>query len=134
VDWEAWMAAGEIHSPIVSAIQAAEKKMSGEIRVHLCKDRWDRDPSLRARRLFSAFGMSRTSTRNAVLIYVNFRNRCFSILADKAAQSALDAEFWRMLSVELTENLVSTQSEHAISRCVSRLGQELARHFPAAVI
>lgn len=117
-------------SPILSAIEAAEAGTTGEIRVHLSR-RWiEPDPYQRALQLFLHFGMARTPLRNAVLIYVNLRQRKYAILGDVGFNHAVEHHYWQQLGRDLQENLRSTQSEKAIALTVTAIGQTLKKLFP----
>jgi uncharacterized membrane protein len=117
-------------SPIVQALAKAEAGTTGEIRVHLTKSLFEKDPFGRATRLFERFGMARTSQHNAVLLYVNLRKQRFAIAADHGIDQAVGPHYWKLLSKELAENLRSTHPERAIALAIESLGQKLRQHFP----
>lgn len=122
----------KIKSPILSAIWDAERDSTGEIRVHLSKRWFEPDPFARALHLFTRFGMSKTSHRNAILIYVNLRKRRFAIIGDAGIHHAVGQNFWESLSRQLRENLLSTHSEKAIALTIQSIGKVLKEHFPTA--
>lgn len=129
------MATGELAathtSPIAQAIALAETGTTGEIRVHLSKRFYERDPFGRARRIFVRYGMTRTSQRNAVLLYVNLRRRKISVVGDKTAHEALGQRFWETLVHDLQQDLRATHHEKAIALAVTTIGDQLKKHFPA---
>jgi len=116
--------------PIVNAIAAAEAGTTAEIRVHLSKRFFEKDPLKRAFRLFDRFDMARTRERNAVLIYINLRCRRFAVLGDQSAERTLGQAYWRELAASLAEDLRSTDPERAIAQAITRLGEKLRLHFP----
>ena len=118
-------------SPIIQAIRDAEHGSTGVIRVHLSKKWIETDPFRRAARIFNLHQMTRTSQRNAVLIYVNLRRRKFAIVGDLGLQKAIGQRDWEVLTKELEENLRATQSEKAISLAVTSVGEILKKFFPA---
>jgi uncharacterized membrane protein len=133
------MATGKIfggveHSPIVDAIAVAEAGTTGEIRVHLSKRLFEKNPFKHASRLFEQFGMTRTSQRNAVLLYVNLRRRKFALVADEGIQKVLIQRYWDDLAKALKQNLRETHPERAIASAVIAVGIQLKRHFPAEAI
>src|SRR5438445_9149441 len=88
---------------IVGAIADAEKRSSGEIRVHVTH----RKPSNleeRARRRFEKLGMTRTAHRNGVLIYIAPKLRRFRILGDAGVHEQCGDEFWRQTASEMEEH------------------------------
>ena len=67
---------------ILSAIKSAEAKTSGEIRIFIesrCK--WT-DTIRRAEEIFIQLKMTKTEFRNAVLIYIAYKDREFAIFGD----------------------------------------------------
>lgn len=118
-------------SPIVQAIAQAEATTTGEIRVHLSRRRWERDPLAHAARLFIRFGMTQTEARNGVLIYVNLRRRRFAVVGDVGVHEKVAPGFWRQVADHLAENLHATHPERAVAEAVVEVGRELARWFPA---
>ena len=77
---------------IVAAVQAAELRTSGEIRVHVERDLPRRgesagDPYLRARELFAALGLHATAARNGVLFYLATRSRRFAVTVIRVRRS-----------------------------------------------
>jgi uncharacterized membrane protein len=120
-------------SPIVHAISECEKRSTGEIRVHVARYWFEKDPFGRASRLFEQFGMRRTRQRNAVLIYVNLRARKFAIAADEGIHAAVGQKYWDALARNLREDLLSTHFESAIAMAVWTVGLSLRKHFPAGL-
>jgi uncharacterized membrane protein len=117
-------------SPIVDAIREAESETSAEIRVHLSRRLWERNPYQRAMRLFQQYGMSGSAQRNSVLFYVNLRRKKFAIVGDEGAHTAVGQRFWEELSRETKRNMISTHPENAIALIIRKLGARLAKHFP----
>lgn len=123
------MAAG--NSPIVEAIRIAEQGTTGEIRVHLSK-RWiEKDAYARAERIFHEYGMTRTTHRNAVLLYVNLRRHKFAIIGDESIHERVGSRYWQRIARRLSEDLRSTHPERAIAMAVQEIGEALKKHFPA---
>ncbi|MBC7692176.1 MAG: TPM domain-containing protein [Methylotenera sp.] len=126
------MAAGK-NSPIVKALTIAERKTSGEIRVHLSRRLIEKDPLGRGLALFDEYKMTQTANRNAVLIYVNLRCQRFAIIADEGIHRAVGQMYWEELAVNLKEDLLSTYFENAISLTIFTLGVTLQKYFPVDV-
>lgn len=119
------------YSPIVLAIMEAEKGTTGEIRVHLSKRWFEKDPYAHACKLFMQYGMTRTANRNAVLLYVNLRKRKFTIIGDEGIHRVVGQQYWEELARCLANDLRSTCSENAIALAVRTIGATLHRFFPA---
>lgn len=120
----------EESSPILKAIQEAEAGTTGEIRVHLSKRLFEKDPFKRALEIFNSYEMFRTRDRNAVLIYVNLKKRQFAIVGDHGLCQVVDPSAWRSLSHELSDHLRSTHPERAIASTVMSIGAILKKFFP----
>ena len=117
-------------SPIVRAIAEAEKRTTGEIRVHLSRRWLERDPYERAHKLFHQYGMTRTAQRNGVLLYVNLRRRKFAIVGDEGIHREVGQQYWEELARALHEDLLSTHVENAVAISVRTIGATLQRFFP----
>jgi uncharacterized membrane protein len=114
---------------IVSAIGDAEKRSSGEIRVHVTKRKPD-DLEARARRRFELLGMTRTAERNGVLFYIAPTARQFHVLGDTGIHEKCGPDFWKEVAAEMEESFRRGEFTEGIVRGVTRVGDVLARHFP----
>lgn len=128
---EAQVAVGET-SPIVREIIRAEKRTTGEIRVHISERRRDKDPYASGLKIFHEHKMTRTQHRNGVLLYVNRRLRRFAIVADTGIHAVVGQSYWDSLAQLLADDLKSTHWENAVSMAVRTIGVTLSMHFPAA--
>jgi len=117
------------HDRIVAAIGAAEKKTSGQIRVHVTR-RKPADLDGRARERFEKLGMTRTRLRNGVLIYIAPNARRFRILGDAGIHKKCGEEFWKEMAGAMEEAFRKGEFTDGIVRAVARAGEVLARHFP----
>ena len=117
-------------SPILTALSEAERGSNGEIRVHLSRRWFERDPFGRATALFREFGMTKTAKRNGVLIYVNLKRHKFAIVGDEGITGVVGNRYWEKLGRELTVDLRSTHHENAVALTVLRVGEALRKHFP----
>ena len=114
---------------IVSAIAEAEKKSSGEVRVHVTL-RVPDNLEERAFRRFELLGMTKTAERNGVLVYIAPRARQFRILGDVAIHEKCGPEFWQEVAHGMEESFRQGEFTEGVVRCVGRVGEVLARHFP----
>jgi uncharacterized membrane protein len=118
-------------SPILTAIQQAELGSTGEIRVHLSRRWFERDPLKRAIKLFQRFEMNQTPQKNAVLLYLNLRKRKFAVVGDLGIHEKVGQYFWEKLAADLAEDLQSTHSENAIAKAIHTIGEGLKKYFPS---
>jgi uncharacterized membrane protein len=114
---------------IVSAIGDAERKSSGEIRVHVTMRKPD-DLEGRARRRFELLGMTETAGRNGVLFYIAPSIRRFQILGDAGVHEKCGPDFWKEVAAEMEERFRQEEFTEGIVRGVQKVGDLLARHFP----
>jgi uncharacterized membrane protein len=114
---------------IVQAIADAERRSSGEIRVHVTHRR-PADLEARARRRFELLGMTKTAERNGVLFYIAPALRRFQILGDAGIHEKCRADFWKEIATEMEESFREGRFTEGILRGVQKVGEVLAVHFP----
>jgi uncharacterized membrane protein len=114
---------------IVAAIQAAEGRSRGEVRVHVAEG-----PVPNARRAaeadFVRQGMTATAERNGVLILVAPESQSCAIVGDRGIDERCPPGFWDELAAELGAEFQKGRFTEGIVSVVARVGDELARHFP----
>jgi len=117
------------HERIHAAIQAAEQKASGEIRV-MISHRSAPDPVAAAQAAFLRLGMQQTRHRNAVLLFVAPRSRTFAVIGDEAVHARCGEGFWRELATAMTGYFKRGEYTEGLVHGVTRAGELLAAHFP----
>ena len=116
---------------VVQAIQQAESRTSGEIRVFVTTRYVDGDAILgRAASRFEKLAMSRTRDGNAVLLYFAPRSQQFAIIGDKGVYEKFGTELWHEIASMLAEKLRAGRFTEAVVSGISMAGDLLARHFP----
>lgn len=114
---------------IVKAIESAELKTSGEIRVHLegkCKG----DPFQRAVLIFNRLKMYKTAERNGVLIYIALKSRKLSVIGDSGINSAVPPNFWNEVKEILSDHLANGELSKGLVKAVILAGDKLGEFFP----
>ena len=114
---------------IVAAIADAEKKSSGEIRVHITRQKPD-NLEERARRRFEELGMTRTAERNGVLFYVAPNLRRFHILGDSGIHEKCGEVFWKETAAGMEEHFRRGEFTEGLVHGIAKAGALLAEHFP----
>jgi uncharacterized membrane protein len=114
---------------IVKAIADAEKKSSGEIRVHVTRRKPD-DLEQRVRRRFELLGMTKTADRNGVLIYIAPKLRRFQILGDSGIHEKCGDDFWKETAAEIESHFRKGDFTEGLVRGIVKIGDVLAAHFP----
>lgn len=114
---------------IVSAIQAAEARSRGEVRVHVAEG-----PVPDARRAaeadFARLGMAATAERNGVLILVAPESQSFAVVGDLGIDERCPPGFWDEVAASIARDFRESRFTDGIVAAVTRVGDELARHFP----
>jgi len=115
---------------IASAIRAAERGTSGEIRLYV-EDYCQKDhPAERAQELFQLFGMYNTQNRNAVLIYLAEKSRQFALWGDAVIHEKVGHQFWEEEKRLLREYLQRDEAAEGVSKVILMLGDRLRTFFP----
>ena len=111
------------------AIQRAEKRTSGEIRVFVSHHDVA-DPIVAARKHFTRLKMHRTSDRNAVLIFVAPKSHKFAIIGDVGVHQRCGEAFWSQVANEMSEHFKRSAWSEGVLHAIRKSGELLAEHFP----
>ena len=115
---------------IVKAIQEAEKKTSGEVRVHIEKKCPKKDPIKRAINLFQKLRMHKTNLRNGVIVYVATEDHLLAIWGDEGIHAKVGQEFWESTLITLQEDFKTNQIKNGLTKALLDIGEKLQQHFP----
>src|SRR5690349_17711840 len=80
---------------VVNAIQSAEQRTSGEVRVYVESKCRFVEPLDRAAELFYGLKMNETAEKNGVLVYIAMKHRQLAVFADEGIYKKAGAEFWQ---------------------------------------
>lgn len=116
---------------IVGAIADAEKRTSGEIRVHIQPKAGD-DIRQFAERTFERLGMTKTALRNGVLLFIASEQQRFVILGDRGIDEKVPAGFWDEIAAKLSIRFQAGQFTDGIVEAIRSSGEHLGRFFPRA--
>ncbi len=117
------------------AIAAAERRTSGEIRLHVERDvptaaPASGDPYQRAREVFAGLGMHDTAERNGVLVYLATRARKFAIVGDEQLHQRVGEAFWNDVRDLLAQQFGRDRFVEGLEGGVALIGEKLREHFP----
>ncbi len=116
---------------IIQSIQDAEKRTSGEIRLHIenhCKI-----PVLnRAKEVFHILQMHLTENRNGVLIYLAVQDRQMAIIGDEGIHTYAPENFWNQELKNLIESFKVGDYQKGIIETVGSIGEKLEQFFPVS--
>jgi uncharacterized membrane protein len=118
------------HNRITQAIKKAEGKSSGQIRVFVQRWKFEGDALPRAERKFFQLGMQKTTSRNAVLIFVAPREQKYAVVGDVGVHEKCGKEFWKKLVNDMQAHFRKEDFNRAIILAISEVGKVLAAHFP----
>ncbi|MGZ5475429.1 MAG: TPM domain-containing protein [Thermoanaerobaculia bacterium] len=116
---------------IVAAILDAEKLTSGEIRVHI-QPKAGHDIRKFAEKTFERLGMTKTSLRNGVLLFIASEEQRFVILGDRGIDEKVPAGFWDDIAAKLAIRFKAGQFTEGIVEAIRSVGEHLGRYFPRA--
>ncbi len=115
---------------IVNAIQHAEKRTSGEVRVFVeSKCSW-MDAIDRAKEIFFNLKMDKTEHRNASLVYVAIKDRQLAVFGDQGIHEKVGDEYWAKVVSEMLQSFNKNDYAKGIAECVIQIGEALTTHFP----
>ena len=116
---------------IVKAIQNAEEKTSGEIRIHV-QPKSGSDIRQFAERTFERLGMTKTALRNGVLLFIASEENRFVILGDRGIDQKVPPGFWDEIAAKLTIRFRNSEFTDGIVEAIKAAGEHLKEYFPRA--
>ena len=116
---------------VITAIEAAERRTSGEICVFVSARALDGDDVVaRATARFEKLGMMATREHNGVLFYFMPKERKFAVIGDSGIHEKCGATFWQTIAAGLHERLARDEFTDGVVEAIERAGAALAVHFP----
>ncbi len=116
---------------VKEAIESAEKRTSGEIRVHI-QPKSQGNPRGTAERTFERLGMTKTELRNGVMLFIASEEQQFVILGDRGINEKVPATFWDEITAHLTECFKEHRFTDGVVDTIHRAGEALVAFFPLA--
>jgi uncharacterized membrane protein len=117
------------HGKVVAAIAAAEARTSGEIRILVAREKAEEPVSV-AEKHFERLGMTQTTERNGVLIFLAPRSHTFAIVGDTGIHQKCGNDFWRGVAQTMEQHFKRGEFTEGLVNGVERAGELLAVHFP----
>ncbi len=115
---------------VTTAIQQAEKRTSGEIRVYIESHCATADPLERATNVFQELKMNETHARNGVLVYVAMKDRKLAVYGDAGIHEKVGDAFWQEAVTNIVQHFNKNNYAEGIAGIVQGVGEALATHFP----
>lgn len=114
---------------IKEAIEKAEHRTSGEIRVSVAPFFWGNIEKA-ADKAFARLGMTRTKEHNGVLFFVVPSRRKFVVLGDSGIHERVGQEFWHRIVAVVSEKFRRGDFTGGLISGIEEVGEQLATHFP----
>ncbi len=106
----------------------------GDVRIHLSRNLFEKDPMKRALEIFNGFQLENVSTEhNAVLVYLNLRRRKFAIVSGSLIHAKLKQRYWDILGEQFKEDLSSTHYENALTLLLYTLLETYKKHYARVI-
>ena len=115
---------------VTAAIQKAEQRTSGEIRVYIENHCKETDPVLRATDVFKQLKMNETAERNGVLVYVAMKDKKLAVYGDAGIHEKVGDAFWQSAVDGILLHFNRNNYSEGIAGIVYGIGEALATHFP----
>lgn len=115
---------------IVQAVQGAELRTSGEIRIFVESYCRYMDALDRAAEIFFNLKMEQTADRNGVLLYIAMKDRQLAVFGDEGIHRKVGTEYWNNEINLLISKFNSENYVDGISACVTDIGEALHQYFP----
>jgi uncharacterized membrane protein len=130
-----WQKKPEFFTPeqrqqLVEAIQKAEQRTSGEVRLFVetrCRYVEAMD---RATQLFLELGMQNTKDRNATLIYVAVKDKQAAILGDQGIHEKVGQKYWQDEVEKMMLYFRQQDLAAGLCECIRDIGEALHFYFP----
>lgn len=111
------------------AIEAAERRTSGEIRVSVSRFFWG-NPRTAAGLAFARLRMHETRDRNGVLIFLVPSRKRFVVLGDEGIHSRVPPDFWEKVAASMSERFRAGDFTSGLEEGIATIGEELVHFFP----
>jgi uncharacterized membrane protein len=130
-----WQKQKEFFTPeekkqVVEAIQKAEQRTSGEVRVFVESKCRFVDAIDRATELFFQLGMDKTAERNGTLVYVAVKDRQAAVFGDEGIHHRVGQKYWEEEVNKMMVCFKQANLADGLIQIVTDIGEALYKHFP----
>lgn len=115
---------------IIAAIQRAEQRTSGEVRIFVENRCEYVDPLMRAKEVFYSLKMTETAQRNAVLLYMAIKDRQLAIFGDEGIHAKVGNAFWNDEVKKILKQFNRENYAEGVVQIITDIGEALAFNFP----
>lgn len=114
---------------LIKAIQLAELKTSGEVRVHIVKH-CKTDAINECKIAFEKLKMFETSERNGILFYLAISSKQFAVWGDEGIHQKVHQQFWDDITKEAIGLFKQDKLIEGLESAIHHCGEQLQHHFP----
>ena len=114
---------------IVHAIKKAERKTSGEIKVHV-EAHCPKEVMEQAKDVFHHLKMDQLPHQNGVLIYLSIEDKKICILGDKNIDLKTGLGFWNETVFQLSESFKKGLYDEGVIQAILEIGGKRQEYFP----
>ena len=115
---------------IVEAIKSSEQLTSGEIRIYIESKNPLVSTIERASEIFFNLKMQETQQRNAVLLYLAYKDKEVAIFGDEGIHQQVGTEFWNNQVKQMVMLFKENNLTEGIVKCTTEVGNVLIEKFP----
>ena len=115
---------------LVEAINQAEQRTSGEVRVFIESKCRFVDALDRAQEIFFKLKMQETEQRNATLIYVAVKDRQAAVYGDEGIHLKVGKPWWEDVVARMMLEFRDQKLADGVCKGITLLGEALQFHFP----
>ena len=115
---------------LVEAIQKAEQRTSGEVRVFVESRCRFVNALDRAQEIFFRLKMNETELRNATLIYVAVKDKQAAVFGDEGIHQKVGKKYWEDEVMKMLLLFKKEQLADGICQAITDLGEALVFYFP----
>jgi uncharacterized membrane protein len=115
---------------LLEAIQKAEQRTSGEVRLFIESRCKFMDAVDRAQEIFVNLKMYQTDLRNATLIYVAVKDKQAAVLGDEGIHQKVGRKYWEDVVSKMLVQFKQQKLSDGVCQGINDLGEALAFYFP----
>ena len=115
---------------LIAAIQKAEQRTSGEVRVFVESRCRFVDAIDRAKEIFFQLQMDKTEERNGSLVYVAVKDRQAAVFGDEGIHQKVGQKYWEEEVNKMMVCFRQQKLSDGIAQVVSDIGDALHEYFP----
>jgi uncharacterized membrane protein len=120
----------EEKAQLVEAIQQAEQRTSGEVRVFVESRCRYVDPLDRAKQVFANLKMQETELRNATLVYVAVKDRQAAVFGDAGIHEKVGQQYWEEAVNKMMVAFRQQKLAAGLLLVIHDIGEALHYYFP----